>query len=107
MPAAILPTTGRAWTTPGGRGPTATVIKKKPSSYLEKFYFDTITFDRGMLKNMVQRYGAGQVVLGTDYPYDMGMEHPVDFIGGTPGISKADKERIMGGNAARLLKIRA
>ena len=83
-----------------------TVIKKKPSSYLEKFYFDTITFDRGMLKNMVERYGADHVVLGTDYPYDMGMEHPVDFIGGTPGISKADKARIMGTNAARLLKIK-
>ena len=84
-----------------------TVIKKKPSSYLEKFYFDTITFDRTMLKNMVERYGADHVVLGTDYPYDMGMEHPVDFIGGTPGISASDKARIMGGNAARLLGISA
>jgi aminocarboxymuconate-semialdehyde decarboxylase len=84
-----------------------TVIKKKPSSYLEKFYFDTITFDRTMLANMVKRYGPDHVVLGTDYPYDMGMEHPVDFIGGTPGISSADKSRIMGGNAARLLGISA
>jgi aminocarboxymuconate-semialdehyde decarboxylase len=83
------------------------VIKKKPSSYLEKFYFDTITFDRTMLKNMVDRYGADHVVLGTDYPYDMGMEHPVDFIGGTTGISASDKSKIMGGNAARLLKIDA
>ena len=84
-----------------------TVIKKKPSSYLEKFYFDTITFDRTMLKNLVARYGADHVVLGTDYPYDMGMEHPVDFIGGTAGISASDKGKIMGGNAARLLGISA
>ncbi len=82
-----------------------TVIKKKPSSYLERFYFDTITFDRTMLKHMIERYGADRVVLGTDYPYDMGMEHPVDFIGGTPGVSAADKAKIMGGNAAKLLKI--
>ena len=82
-------------------------IKRKPSSYLEKFYFDTITFDRGMLKSMVARFGADRVVLGTDYPYDMGMEDPVDFIGGTPGLSKADQDRIMGGNAARLLKLDA
>jgi aminocarboxymuconate-semialdehyde decarboxylase len=82
-----------------------TVIKKKPSTYLERFYFDTITFDRGMLKNMVERYGADHVVLGTDYPYDMGMEHPLDFIGGMAGISAADKDRIMGGNAASLLNI--
>jgi len=84
-----------------------TVIKKKPTSYLEKFYFDTITFDRTMLKNLVERYGADHVVLGTDYPYDMGMEHPVDFIGGATGISAADKSKIMGGNAARLLGISA
>jgi aminocarboxymuconate-semialdehyde decarboxylase len=84
-----------------------TVIKKKPSSYLEKFYFDTITFDRTMLKHMVERYGAEHVVLGTDYPYDMGMEHPVDFIGGAPGISASDKGKIMGGSAARLLGISA
>src|SRR5437867_2108383 len=84
-----------------------TVIKKKPSSYLEKFYFDTITFDRTMLKNMIERYGAERVVLGTDYPYDMGMEQPVDFIDGVKGLSSKDKARIMGGNAARLLGIDA
>jgi aminocarboxymuconate-semialdehyde decarboxylase len=80
-------------------------IKRKPSSYLEKFYFDTITFDRTMLEQMVKRYGADHVVLGTDYPYDMGMEHPVDFIGGAK-LSAADKAKIMGANAARLLNIR-
>jgi aminocarboxymuconate-semialdehyde decarboxylase len=58
-----------------------------------------------MLRQLVERFGADHVLLGTDYPYDMGMEHPVDFIGGTPGLSAADKERIQGGNAARLLKI--
>src|ERR1044072_5270263 len=84
-----------------------TVIKRKPSGYLEKVYFDTITFDRTMLANMVKRYGADHVVLGTDYPYDMGMEDPVGFIGGTKGISAADKAKIMGGNAARLLGISA
>src|SRR5205814_3789926 len=84
-----------------------TVIKKKPSSSLEKMYFDTITFDREMLSHLIERFGADHVLLGTDYPYDMGMEHPVDFIGGAPGISESDKDRIMGGNAARLLKIGA
>jgi aminocarboxymuconate-semialdehyde decarboxylase len=84
-----------------------TVIKKKPSSYLEKFYFDTITFERTMLANMVKRYGADHVVLGTDYPYDMGMDDPVDFIAGVRGLSLKDKTKIMGGNAARLLGISA
>ena len=58
-----------------------------------------------MLKRLVERFGADHVLLGTDYPYDMGMEHPVDFIGGAPGLSAGEKARVMGGNAARLLKI--
>ncbi len=58
-----------------------------------------------MLGHLVERFGADHVLLGTDYPYDMGMEHPVEFIGGTPGLSTKDKNEIMGGNAARLLKI--
>jgi len=82
-----------------------TVLKKKPTESLEKFYFDTITFDRTMLRQLVQRYGAEHVLLGTDYPYDMGMEHPVDFIDGVTGLSKKEKQQIQGANAARLLKI--
>ena len=87
------------------RADCRTVIKKRPTSYLEKMYFDTITFDRDMLRVLVERFGADHVLLGTDYPYDMMMEHPVDFIGGTPRLSASQKRKIMGGNAARLLKI--
>ncbi len=58
-----------------------------------------------MLGHLVERFGADHVLLGTDYPYDMGMEHPVQFISEAGGISSSDKNLIMGGNAARLLKI--
>jgi aminocarboxymuconate-semialdehyde decarboxylase len=82
-----------------------TALKKKPSSYLKKFYFDTITFDAGLLENLIERVGAKQVLLGSDYPFDMGDTDPVGFVGGLKGISVKDRERILGGNAARLLKI--
>jgi aminocarboxymuconate-semialdehyde decarboxylase len=80
-------------------------MKRKPSAYLERCYFDTITFDHGMLAHLVARFGADHVLLGTDYPYDMGVERPLDFIGGVKGLSKAEAAAIEGGNAARLLKI--
>src|SRR5919108_4747045 len=80
-------------------------MKRKPSSYLERFYFDTITFDHGMLAHLIARFGADHVLLGTDYPYDMGVERPVEFIGGVKGLSGAERAAIEGGNAARLLKI--
>jgi aminocarboxymuconate-semialdehyde decarboxylase len=91
-----------AW---GARPDTKGRIKRKPSSYLEKFYFDTITFDRGMAAHLIERFGEDHVLLGTDYPYDMMMEKPVPFIEGLPKLSAKAKEAIMGGNAARLLKI--
>jgi len=81
------------------------IKKRKPSSYLEKFYFDTITFDRGMLSHLVERFGADHVLLGTDYPYDMGVEDPLGFIDKVPKLSASGKSKIMGGNAARLLGI--
>src|SRR5256885_5000050 len=87
------------------RADTRGQMKRKPSSYLEKFYFDTITFDRGMLAHLIERFGADHVLLGTDYPYDMGMEDPVGFIGGVRKLASLEKRQIMGGNAARLLKI--
>ncbi len=83
-----------------------TIIKKAPTSYLKKFYFDTITFDPEMLRNLIDKFGAAQVLLGTDYPFDMGEEDPVGLINSVPRLPSAEKERIMGGNAARLLKIR-
>lgn len=87
-----------------------TVLKKKPSSYLKKFYYDTITFDAGLLQNLVDRVGAKQVLMGSDYPYDMGDDDPVGRVQALTragGISEAQTQAILGGNAARLLKIRA
>ena len=82
-----------------------TIIKKAPTTYLKKFYFDTITFDPEMLRNLIDKFGAAQVLLGTDYPFDMGEEDPVGLINSVPRLPSAEKERIMGGNAVRLLKI--
>lgn len=84
-----------------------TVIKKKPSSYLEKVYFDTITHDAQILGNLVARYGAKQILLGTDYPFDMGEEQPVKLIDSVTGLTSLDQQLIKGGNAMKLFKIKA
>jgi aminocarboxymuconate-semialdehyde decarboxylase len=83
-----------------------TLIKRAPSNYLAKMYFDTIAFDPTMLRHMIDRYGADHVLLGTDYPYDMGVDDPVGFIGRVPKLKRDERASIEGGNAARLLKIR-
>ena len=85
------------------RPDTRTVISKRPSSYLEKVYFDSITFDPRMLKQLIDRYGANHVLLGTDYPYDMGEDHPRKLIAGVKGLTDVQRRQIEGLNARRLL----
>jgi aminocarboxymuconate-semialdehyde decarboxylase len=59
-----------------------------------------------MLQHLIAQYGATHVVLGTDYPYDMGEENPLELIRNVRGLKRADHKLIIGGNAARLLKIK-
>jgi aminocarboxymuconate-semialdehyde decarboxylase len=84
-----------------------TVITKKPSSYLEKIYFDSITHDARILGNLVDRYGAKHVLLGTDYPFDMGEDNPVKLIRDVGHISDSDRDLIKGGNALKLFRIKS
>jgi aminocarboxymuconate-semialdehyde decarboxylase len=90
----------------GARKDCRVVIKEKPTTYLKRMYFDTITFDPQMLRFLVDYYGADHVMLGTDYPYDMGDFDPVGSVAAVPRLSKVQREQILGANAAALLKIR-
>lgn len=83
------------------------LIKRKPTSYLKKLYFDTVVFTADQLEYLVDQYGSNHIVMGTDYPYDMAEENPVGHVSSVQKFTWTDREAIMGGNAARLLKIRA
>jgi aminocarboxymuconate-semialdehyde decarboxylase len=82
------------------------VLKSAPRRSLARVYFDTIVFDRTQLEHLVNLWGADHVLVGTDYPYDMGMYDPRGFVGGA-ALKPADRAKILGLNAARLLKIKA
>jgi aminocarboxymuconate-semialdehyde decarboxylase len=53
----------------------------------------------------VAQVGAGQVVLGSDYPYPWEL-HPVDPILATASLSADDKANILGRTAAKLLNVK-
>lgn len=80
-------------------------ISKPPSAYMRRFLYDTVIFDRAMLTYLVNKVGAGRVMMGTDYPVLLGEQDPVGFIRGTRALSREAKEKILYRNAARLLKI--
>ena len=82
------------------------VIKRRPTSYLRKLYFDTIVFTHHQLDYLAGLYGSDHILLGTDYPYDMALPNAVRFVETAPALSQADQAAILGGNAARLLKIK-
>jgi aminocarboxymuconate-semialdehyde decarboxylase len=78
-------------------------VPRPPGDYLRRFFFDTMVFEPDQLRFLIDRYGADHVLLGTDYPYDMGDEDPLGLIGRTPGLTQDQVDLIAGGNAARLL----
>ena len=61
-----------------GRGAGASgALPRSPGEYARRFYYDTLLFDRRALRYLIDTVGAGQILVGTDYPY-MAPEVPVD-----------------------------
>lgn len=89
----------------GARPDCQQVIKEPPTSYLKKLYFDTVVFTPHQLEYLVKLYGTDRIVMGTDYPYDMGEYDPIGHVHGVETLDETEKKAIAGGNAARLLKI--
>jgi aminocarboxymuconate-semialdehyde decarboxylase len=87
------------------RADARTVLKAKPRRSLAKLYFDTIVFDREQLRHIVNLWGASHILVGTDYPYDMGWYDPHGFLDGCDFLKDAEKAAIKGVNAAKLLGI--
>jgi len=57
------------------------------------------------LEFLVRQAGASHVVLGTDFPFDLGANDPIDRLNAAEGLSDQDRAAIRGLNAARLLGI--
>lgn len=74
-----------------------------PSSYLKRIYFDTVVFDPEHLSWLVGKFGADRILMGSDYPFDMGDPDPVGFVLKTPGLTQAERSAILGDTAVELL----
>ncbi|GAA3774601.1 amidohydrolase family protein [Plantactinospora mayteni] len=79
-------------------------ISRPPSSYLKQVYVDCLVFDAPHLEFLVQQMGADHVVVGTDYPFDMGHYDPLGQLDATR-LGEDERAAIRGGTAARLLKL--
>jgi aminocarboxymuconate-semialdehyde decarboxylase len=77
-------------------------LGKPPTDSLKRFYFDTIVHSKAVLEFLIGNAGADRVLLGSDYPFDMGMPEGVSQVRGLP-ISPAEQSAILGGRALALL----
>ena len=80
-------------------------MQQPPSAYLRRFSYDTIGHNDEIMQNLIRLVGADRVVLGSDYCFDMGHEQPVAIVERWPAVAASDRDLILGGNAARMLKI--
>ncbi|MEU9670795.1 amidohydrolase family protein [Streptomyces bobili] len=74
----------------------------EPSSYLRRLYFDSFVHDADSLRHLVRAAGADRVLLGSDFPFDMGTGDPVAPLR-EAGLDEAGFHAVRGTNAARLL----
>jgi len=75
---------------------------RPPSSYLRRIWYDALVYTPQALRHLVEMVGSDKVVLGTDYPFDMGVTDPVERATAA-ALPAADLTAILSGNAAKLL----
>jgi aminocarboxymuconate-semialdehyde decarboxylase len=69
---------------------------------LSRFLVDTVVHDVEVLRGLVEFFGPEHVLLGSDYPFDMGSERPLEFVRAL-ALSSDQEALILGGNALRFL----
>ena len=79
-------------------------ISRPPSDYLKGVYVDTVVHGSDALRYLIEYMGPDRVMLGTDYPFEMGDRDPVDFIRSVVGADDALFAAITGRNAAACLE---
>jgi aminocarboxymuconate-semialdehyde decarboxylase len=75
-----------------------------PSKYLKNLYFDNLVFRVETVEYLRQMVGSDHIMVGTDYPYELGDWMAVEKIEALD-CKKAEKDAMLYGNARRVLKI--
>jgi aminocarboxymuconate-semialdehyde decarboxylase len=82
--------------------PARAGLTESPEESIKRFYFDTVVHDRALLRSLVDFAGSDHVVLGSDYPFDMGDLRPAAVVHASE-LEPDAEAAVLGGNAARLL----
>jgi aminocarboxymuconate-semialdehyde decarboxylase len=100
--AMLLPRLVHAW----NMAPKAKeALSESPAVTAKRFYYDQLVFDPAALRFLIERFGASQIVLGSDYPFSMGDLQPVAALDRAK-LDDATYAAISAGNARRFLGLK-
>jgi aminocarboxymuconate-semialdehyde decarboxylase len=99
---ALLALRGRLRHAHGFQPQARSRLSESPDESLRRFYFDTLTHDEALLRSLIEYAGADHVLLGSDYPFDMGDARHVDTVRAL-GLEEHVEQAILTGNAERIL----
>ena len=78
--------------------------KQPPSKYLKNLYFDNLVYRVETVEYLKRIAGADHVMVGTDYPFDLGDPQAAEKIQ-QMNCTESEREAMLQGNARRLLRI--
>ena len=81
------------------------VIPRPPSEYLRRFTYDTISYSAPIMDYLVELVGAERIMMGSDYCFDIAYNDPVKIVKGMKSVNDRQREQILWGNAAKLLRL--
>ena len=81
-------------------------IAASPREQARQLFYDTLVFDGPTLSHLLSLYGATQMIIGTDYPFNFHEHAPGAAIGQT-GLDEATCNLLLRTNAARFLGVSA
>jgi aminocarboxymuconate-semialdehyde decarboxylase len=86
----------------GPRGEGKGKASRPPSAYVDRFFVDSIVYDSRMLEYMVEVLGEDQILLGSDFPFDIA-EKEIGSVVRNADLSERTKQKILGDNVVRFL----
>ncbi len=102
-----MPASGLAGSTgAGGYGlRPGTIFSKPPVPISVIFHYDCLTHSEPALRMRIDAVGVERVVLGTDWPFDMGIDWPVSWVLSLTSLTQREKEAIFWKDLEQLLGI--
>lgn len=82
-------------------------IMRLPSSYLRGLYYDTLVHNHATLRYLADTVTPDNIFLASDWPFDMGPADPAGWFLAGAGFTAEEQEKILGGNAQRVLGLTA